>query len=182
MTTDTTTPATADALALDATPTPATRTPRRRPAHIGLTVTAELMQVRECTDKPIRDPAACYAELADIGQLAQEAFIILTLTAKNRMITRHLCSLGLLDAAPVHPREVFRPAIQDSAAGLILAHNHPSGDPTPSAEDLRVTRQLIDAGNIIGIRVLDHIIIGRPTDNDPGYLSLRDKGLVTFTP
>jgi proteasome lid subunit RPN8/RPN11 len=73
----------------------------------------------------------------------------------------------LLDAAPVHPREVFRPAVQDSAAAVILAHNHPSGDPTPSAEDLRVTRQLIDAGTVLGIRVLDHVIIGRPADGRP---------------
>ena len=171
-----------DTLTLDTDQTaPAARPARpRRPAHIGLTVTAELMQVRESTDKVIRDPAACYAELADLGQLAQEAFTILTLTAKNKLITRHLCTLGLLDTAPVHPREVFRPAVQDSAAAVILAHNHPSGDPTPSAEDLRVTRQLIEAGTILGIRVLDHVIIGRPADGRPAYLSLRESGLATF--
>ena len=172
-----------ETLTLDNEPTATTtRRPRQRPAHIGLTVTAELMQVRESTDKTIRDPAACYAELSDLAQLAQEAFTVLTLTAKNRLITRHLCTLGLLDTAPVHPREVFRPAVQDSAAAVILAHNHPSGDPTPSAEDLRITRQLIDAGTVLGIRVLDHVIIGRPADGRPAYLSLREAGLVTFTP
>ena len=98
------------------------------------------------------------------------------------MIARHLITLGLLDTAPCHPREVFRPAIQDSAAAIILAHNHPGGDPTPSVEDLKVTRQLIEAGTLIGIRVLDHVIVGRPTGLSPGYISLREKGLATFAP
>ena len=144
-----------------------------------LTMTIDAMQVREPTTTLVRDPASAHAVCADMGQLAQEGFAVLTLNTKNKLITRHLVTLGLADTAPVHPREVFRPAIQDSAAAVILCHNHPSGDPTPSAEDLRVTRQLIDAGKVIGIRVLDHVIIGR---GDTPHLSLREKGLVTFDP
>jgi DNA repair protein RadC len=144
-----------------------------------LTLTLDAMQVREPTTTLVRDPASAHTVCADMGQLAQEAFAVLTLNTKNKLITRHLVTLGLADSAQVHPREVFRPAIQDSAAAVILVHNHPSGDPTPSAEDLRVTRQLIDAGKVIGIRVLDHIIIGR---NDTPHLSLREKGLVPFDP
>ena len=144
-----------------------------------LTMTIDAMQVREPTTTLVRDPASAHAVCADMGQLAQEGFAVLTLNAKNKLITRHLVTLGLADTAPVHPREVFRPAISDSAAAVILCHNHPSGDPTPSAEDLRVTRQLIDAGKVIGIRVLDHVIIGR---GDMPHCSLREKGLVTFDP
>ena len=87
---------------------------------------------------------------------------------------------GLLDTSPVHPREVFAKAIRHAAAAVILAHNHPSGDPSPSPEDLRVTRQLVDASRILGIRVLDHVIVGRETATHPGHLSLREKGLVSF--
>ena len=135
------------------------------------------MQVREATTTLLRDPASAYAECADMAQLAQEAFCVMTLNAKNKLIARHLVTLGLVSSAPVHPREIFRHAISDGAEAVILAHNHPSGDPTPSAEDLRVTRQLVDAGKVIGIRVLDHIIIGR---GETPHLSIREKGLATF--
>ena len=87
---------------------------------------------------------------------------------------------GLLDTSPVHPREVFREAVRQSAASAILAHHHPSGDPTPSKEDIDITRRLVEAAKILGIRVVDHIICGRPTDNTPGYVSLREKNLVAF--
>ena len=142
-----------------------------------LTLTIDAMQVREPTATMLRDPASAHAACADMAQLAQEAFCVLTLNTKNKMIAKHLITLGLADSAPVHPREVFRPAIADSAAAVILVHNHPSGDPTPSAEDLRVTRQLLEAGKVIGIRVLDHVIIGR---NDTPHVSLREKALATF--
>jgi DNA repair protein RadC len=144
-----------------------------------MTMTIDAMQVREPTATLLRDPASAHAECADMAQLAQEAFAVLTLNTKNKLIARHLVSLGLVNSAPVHPREIFRHAISDGAEAVILAHNHPSGDPTPSAEDLRVTRQLIEAGKVIGIRVLDHVIIGR---GDMSHLSLREKGLVTFDP
>ena len=142
-----------------------------------MTMTIDAMQVREPTATLLRDPTSAHTECADMAQLAQEAFAVLTLNTKNKLIARHLVSLGLVNSAPVHPREVFRPAISDGAEAVILAHNHPSGDPTPSAEDLRVTRQLIEAGKVIGIRVLDHVIIGR---GDTPHCSLREKGLATF--
>jgi DNA repair protein RadC len=110
----------------------------------------------------------------------------LSLNAKHRLINRHLVSLGLADTTAAHPREIFRAAIQDGASGVIVVHNHPSGDPAPSSEDLRVTRQLVEAGKIVDIRVLDHVVIGRPVDpvgdqpGRPGFLSLRESGLVAF--
>lgn len=90
----------------------------------------------------------------------QEEFHIVTLNTKNQVIDTHEITVGTLDASLVHPREVFRPAIKDAAAAVILVHNHPSGDPTPSREDISVTRRLETAGEVLGIEVLDHIVLG----------------------
>ena len=119
----------------------------------------------------------------DLRQSAQEAFVCIDLNSKNNVIDKRLVTLGILDASLVHPREVFRGAILAGAAAVVVAHTHPSGDPTPSAEDIRITRQLVDAGRILGIKLLDHVIIGRPEATGPGapgFLSLREAGLVSF--
>lgn len=91
----------------------------------------------------------------------QEEFHICTLDTKNHVIDTHQITVGTLDASLVHPREVFRAAIRDAASSVILVHNHPSGDPTPSREDFAVTRRLTEVGKLIGIDVLDHIVLGR---------------------
>lgn len=91
----------------------------------------------------------------------QEEFHIVTLDTKHKPILAHRITVGTLDASLVHPREVFRPAIRDAAAAVILVHNHPSGDPTPSREDHMVTEQLTEAGQMLGINVLDHIVVAR---------------------
>jgi DNA repair protein RadC len=122
----------------------------------------------------LTSPQSVECFLADMKVLAQEAFVVITLNSKNRVITRHLVSIGTVSTALVHPRETFRPAILDGASSVILAHNHPSGDSVPSAEDIKITRQLVKAGEYVGIAVLDHVIIG----DQP--LSLREAGLVTF--
>ena len=96
-----------------------------------------------------------------ISDCLQEEFHIVTLDTKNRVINSHQVTVGTLDASLVHPREVFRPAIKDASSSIILAHNHPSGDPTPSREDIAVTDRLIDVGKTIGIDVLDHIVLGK---------------------
>ena len=90
----------------------------------------------------------------------QEVFTVILLDSKNRYLGEETVALGSLNQSIVHPREVFRPAIQRAAASVILVHNHPSGDPGPSDEDVRVTQRLVEAGKLIGIRVLDHIIVG----------------------
>jgi len=113
--------------------------------------------------------------LADIKSAAQECFIVIALNAKNRVIEKHLVSLGTVSSALVHPRECFRPLILSGASSCILAHNHPSGDSTPSAEDIKITRQLISAGEIVGIKILDHVVIGDRA------LSLREAGLCHFS-
>ncbi len=91
----------------------------------------------------------------------REIFEIAILDVKHRLIRRKVITVGTLNLALVHPRDVFRPALAEGAAGIVLIHNHPSGDPTPSEEDIRLTRQLGTAGEAIGIRVLDHVILGK---------------------
>jgi len=90
----------------------------------------------------------------------QEHFYIITLSTKNHVLGEHLISKGVLDAAILEPREVFRPAIKSAASRIILIHNHPSGDPTPSQEDVEVTKKLMEAGDLVNIKVLDHVIVG----------------------
>ena len=103
----------------------------------------------------------------------KEYFLILLLDGKNRIIKRVQISEGSLNQSIVHPREVFNPAIKESAAALILVHNHPTGDPAPSSEDIAITRRLKEGGELMGIKVLDHIIVG-----DGEYLSFVERGLL----
>jgi DNA repair protein RadC len=102
-------------------------------------------------------------------EAAREEFHIVTLDVQLQLIGTHLVSIGTLDRSLVHPREVFRPAIKDAAKSIILVHNHPSGDPTPSEEDLLVTRRLEEAGSTLGVPVLDHIVVART-----GEISIRE--------
>lgn len=111
------------------------------------------------SDDAIRYCMKAFSRLAMDGK--QEQFHIVTLDTQHGPIAQHLITVGTLDASLVHPREVFRPAIRDAASAILLVHNHPSGDPTPSSEDRAVTRKLKEVGELIGIRVLDHIIVAR---------------------
>ncbi len=119
----------------------------------------------------------------EIHALDAEVFWALLLNAKNRLVCRPVdVSRGILDASLVHPREVFKAAIRTASAAVVLAHNHPSGDPSPSAEDIRITRQLVEAGKIIDIKVMDHVVVGRtPGLSGPGFISMRESGLVDFS-
>lgn len=108
-----------------------------------------------------------------LKNLKKEIFKVILLDGKNKIIRDVTISEGCLNLSIVHPREVFNPAIRDSALSIIALHNHPSGDPTPSLEDIELTKRLATAGNILGIRLLDHIIIG-----DGRFISLLDKGII----
>jgi DNA repair protein RadC len=142
----------------------------------------QLPLVRETANEHIAKPDVAYRICVDIAVLAQETFQVLTLNNKNRLINRHMISLGMVDTCQAAPREVFRCAIEDGASNIILVHNHPSGDPNPSSEDVRITKQLVEAGKLLGIPVLDHVIIGRPVlPMDPGYMSMRESGQCVFT-
>lgn len=110
--------------------------------------------------------------MEEMRYLKQEHFIALLLNTKNQIIGKETITVGTLNSSLVHPREVFKPAIKKSSSAMIVVHNHPSGDPTPSKEDIDVTHRLVNAGELIGIDVLDHIVIG-----DNAYISLKEKGL-----
>ena len=119
-----------------------------------------------------RDAVPIFAEY--IGDRDREVFALALLTIRRRVICLHTVSVGCLSSSLVHPREVFKPAILagPGASAVLLAHNHPSGCPEPSAEDLTLTRRLVDAGRLLGIDVLDHIILGE----NGRFVSLRDRG------
>ena len=110
---------------------------------------------------------------AGLQDQPSEVFAILCLSTKHRVIGYHEVSRGTLDTALVHPREVFKAAILANAAAIILTHNHPSGDPTPSADDLTLTQRLVEAGRLLGIDVLDHIVIG-----DGMWVSIMELGRI----
>jgi len=118
-------------------------------------------------------PQQVYDTFSFLMKETKEMFLTLHLDGKNRIMAMDTVSVGSLNQSIVHPREVFKTACLSNAAALILIHQHPSGDPTPSAEDLSITRRLKEAGEIMGIRVLDHIIIG-----DGEYCSFVEKGLL----
>ena len=121
--------------------------------------------------KDSREIFACFH--ARLRDLKKERFLSVLLDAKNRVIRETVVSEGILTASLVHPREVFMPAIRESAAGLVVVHNHPSGDPEPSPEDVEVTRRLAAVGELVGIRLLDHVIIG-----DGRYVSFLERGMI----
>lgn len=118
-----------------------------------------------------RDAADLLME--QLRYLQKEHFVCLFLNTKNHVIAQETLSIGSLNASIVHPREVFRAAIKCSSASVVCAHNHPSGDPTPSPEDVRMTERLCQAGEVIGIDVLDHIVIG-----DGVFVSLKEQGMM----
>lgn len=122
----------------------------------------------------IRSPedAAEYV-MEDLRYHQNEHFVCLFLNTKNQVLAQETLSIGSLNASIVHPREIFRAAIKRSSASIICVHNHPSGDPTPSPEDIQITERLVEAGELVGIEVLDHIIIG-----DKRYISLKEQGLM----
>jgi len=112
--------------------------------------------------------------LTFLQETDREQFFLLCLNTKNEPTALHTVSIGSLDASIVHPREVFKVAILSNAASVIVAHNHPSGDPTPSKEDIQVTRKLQEAGELLGITLLDHVIVG----TEGAYTSLKERGLM----
>lgn len=124
----------------------------------------------------IKSPTEVYQaakQLLALHEEPEEHFCILCLNVKNKIVGVHTISIGSLNASIVHPREVFKAALLNNANGIICLHNHPSGDPEPSRDDIETTRRLVEAGEIMGINVLDHIIIG-----EQSYLSMKEKCLM----
>ena len=121
----------------------------------------------------IMSPKDVWRELKDIRNNKKEHFVIFFLDARNQEIKREIISVGLLNASLVHPREVFEPAVRYLTAQIIIAHNHPSGDAEPSEDDLEITKRLVEAGKILGIEIIDHIIV-----TEKNYLSFSEKGII----
>jgi DNA repair protein RadC len=118
----------------------------------------------------IRSPADVFQHFhSRLRDAPHERFLVILLDGRHRVMREELVSQGTLTASLVHPREVFRPALRESAAALVLVHNHPSGDPTPSREDREVTERLVRAGEILGVPVLDHVVVA-----ERGFVSLRE--------
>ena len=126
--------------------------------------------------REIRCPEEAYNAIrvtTNVQAEAQEVFGILILNIKNRIVAVHEISRGTLNSSMAHPREVFKPAILHNAASIICFHNHPSGDPEPSKEDVELSNRLVEAGKILGIEVFDHIVVG-----DDRYVSLKERGVI----
>ncbi|NTW06170.1 MAG: DNA repair protein RadC [Peptococcaceae bacterium] len=138
--------------------------------EIGIRLAGKSEDPQPAINRP-QDAAAMVME--EMRHLDREHFCALLLNTKNKVLAKKTISIGTLNASVVHPRELFKTAIKKSASSIILIHNHPSGDPTPSREDIEVTQRLKNAGAIVGIEVLDHIIIG-----DNNFVSFKDKGML----
>jgi DNA repair protein RadC len=128
----------------------------------------------------LNDPqAVCDLFREPFRSATQEEFHALLLDAKNHLLLSERITLGLVDRTQIHPREVFRSAIRENCSRVLLVHNHPSGDPTPSTQDIAANRQLVEAGKIIGIEVLDHVVIGNPARaHGRPYVSFRQENLM----
>ncbi|MEC2055484.1 DNA repair protein RadC [Peribacillus psychrosaccharolyticus] len=125
-------------------------------------------------NRQIKSPEDGYQLMKEfLGEADREYFVVVCLDTKNQPTNINICHVGSLNASIVHPRECFKPAILSNAASIMVYHNHPSFDPSPSREDCEVTRRLVEAGKILGIDVLDHIIMGGDR-----YVSLKEKGYV----
>lgn len=137
-------------------------------------VKEDSVEYGNATVKSPRDITAIACDVMGLHEAAEENFVILCLNTKNKIAGIHTVSVGSLNASIVHPREVFKAALLNNSSGILLIHNHPSGDPEPSREDIETTHRLVNAGNIMGIKVLDHVIIGECNR----YTSFKEQGLM----
>ena len=150
---------------------------------VGLTKAAQILAAIELGSRLFKEKSEkeiyinssedAIKELAHIKENKKENFVVLYLDARNKLIYKETVSIGSLNANLVHPREVFEPAVRYLAAQIVLAHNHPSGDPEPSEDDLEITKRLVESGKILGIEVIDHIIITKT-----GFISFKEKNLI----
>lgn len=148
--------------------------PRRAKQIISALKLANMLNVPPSEGQVIRSPEdAAKLVMPELRYLKREHFVCLFLDTKNKVIRKETISIGSLNASIVHPRELFRQAIKNASASVIAAHNHPSGDASPSPEDVQISKRLMEAGEILGVSFLDHIIIGGNS-----YVSLKEQGLL----
>ncbi len=144
-------------------------------------ISRRMMEGVRIADEPLDEPLKVWQHLyAESRTESVEKVWVLCLDYKNKLIRCEVISSGTATGSLVHPREVFRPAIRNGATAVVLAHNHPSGDPTPSAADLKVTHKILDASKLIDIALLDHVILGEPEScpNQNGYYSFSEAGIL----
>lgn len=121
----------------------------------------ETLKVYEKNERPeVSNPKSVFSYMQDLKDSEKEVVVVFYLDTKNKVIAREIVNIGILDASIIHPREIFRGAILRNSNSILISHNHPSGDPEPSSEDREITQRLKDAGEIIGIKLLDHVIVG----------------------
>ena len=129
------------------------------------------LEVNDTNLPVINNAKDAMAQLFNIRELKKEHFVVLYLNAKNQLVHKETISMGTLNANLVHPREVFEPALKHSAVQITIAHNHPSGDPNPSEDDMELTKRLTEAGEMMGIEVMDHMIVSKNN-----YFSFKEEG------
>jgi len=129
--------------------------------------------VKEATEEKLNSPSKIYKIMQGEAKIDRECVWVLHMNSKLKLIEKELVSMGTLDAAPVHPREVFKKAILNSSSSIIVVHNHPSGDPRPTEEDMKVAKRLRQAGEILDIPVKDFLVI-----SSKGYTSFVEKGML----
>ena len=147
--------------------------PARAAALVAVFELGRRAQESPAAGSPIRGPEDVLRHVRDLRRARREHFVVLLLNARHELQCREVVSIGSLNASIVHPREVFLPAILHSAASVVLVHNHPSGDPEPSEEDVSISRRLVQVGEMVGIGVLDHVIVAAR-----GLVSLRSRQLL----
>lgn len=148
------------------------RVPAKRVDIVSLRLVKETSLLYK--DRAIRSPEDGYNLFKQfLGELDREYFVVMCLDVKNQPTAINVCHIGSLDASIVHPREIMKIAILSNSASILICHNHPYGNPVESPEDIEVTKRLAEAGSIIGIELLDHLVIG-----DGSYVSLKDKGYI----
>jgi DNA repair protein RadC len=126
--------------------------------EVKIQLVRETMPVKECRIKTANDAYELVKN--ELSTLDREAFLVISLSTKNKVLGLNMISIGSLNANLVHPREVFKSAILLNASSIILLHNHPSGETEPSKDDIEITQRLVDAGKLLGINVVDHIVVG----------------------
>lgn len=136
-------------------------------------LTKRALEVNDTSLPVVVNAKDAVSHLADLRNLKKEHFVALYTNARNRLIHKETISVGTLTASLVHPREIFEPALQHSAANVFVAHNHPTNDKDPSQNDIIITKRLVEAGKIMGIEIADHLIITKDA-----YFSFREKGLI----
>jgi DNA repair protein RadC len=131
------------------------------------------LEVDDSSLPVIATPKDAVAQLSELRQNKKEHFVVLYLNARNQLVHKETISIGTLNTNLVHPREVFEPALRHSAANVMVAHNHPSGDPEPSEDDLEITKRLTEAGKMMGVEIMDHIVVSKN-----GHFSFKEEKLL----